>query len=232
MEGMNCDPAATAAHLAAVPGLARQTGKMAAVHARRPEAASLGLKESNVAKVVKDGTTQLAFMPSSRACVLAAADKKGYVRPRLVLPAVTDQHTHVPAAPGRRCDRFVGQPRPVMRQPDSNVLVQVGLWAHDPFDPDKAELAALAEDGVLLLHPHQQYVSGLAWLTAGSAGSNLVTSSYDGSVLLCDVDKAHFRVLHDNPADELSAMGSQDSNVLLTADNLVRPDPPPFSSYW
>ncbi|KAG2499658.1 hypothetical protein HYH03_002596 [Edaphochlamys debaryana] len=43
------------------------------------DVARLGLKEKDVAKVTKDGTTQLAWLPGSQRLLLAAADKRGHV---------------------------------------------------------------------------------------------------------------------------------------------------------
>jgi WD40 repeat protein len=110
------------------------------------------------------------------------------------------------------CQSVLAQPR---------VSMQLGLWIHDPFDPENVELSRLGEDGVLLLHPHEQYISGMEWLHTGSNACQLITSSYDGSVLLLDAVTEKFLVLHRDTSDELSAIGCRDSNCILTGDNMV-----------
>lgn len=99
----------------------------------------------------------------------------------------------------------------------------MGLWAHDPFDPENNEHSSLGDDGVLLLHPHQSYISGLAWIPAGGSVSDLVSCSYDGAILRFDLATERFCVVRAEEGDEFSAMSCQDSNVMLAADPTVRP---------
>jgi WD40 repeat protein len=101
--------------------------------------------------------------------------------------------------------------------------MQLGLWLHDPCDPDSEAQAALGQDGVLLTKPHQQYVSGLQWLPDGTCAPRLASSSYDGAVLLSDAAVGKFSVVRYNAADEISAMACRDSHCILTGDNVVCP---------
>jgi WD40 repeat protein len=73
---------------------------------------------------------------------------------------------------------------------------QVALWAVD-YSPDgDAGSSSGAPDGgegedfvgVVKFSPHSEYVSALAWLGRGR-GAKLLSSSYDGSVRLLDVEK-------------------------------------------
>jgi hypothetical protein len=41
-----------------------------------------------------------------------------------------------------------------------------------------------------MMQPHRHYVSGLAWLSTSGTAGNLVTCSYDGSILMLDVEAA------------------------------------------
>lgn len=99
--------------------------------------------------------------------------------------------------------------------------MQVGMWVHNP-ENDDADLAALGQDGVLLISAHHQYVSGLRWLRDSTASPRLITASYDGSVLLHDVAAGHTRVVSYDREDDLSALGCLDSSTVLTGDSLVR----------
>lgn len=94
-------------------------------------------------------------------------------------------------------------------------IVQVGLWGTDPWNPDS--MTDLAEDGVLLLHPHDAYASALCWLDG-----NLVTAAYDGTVRLLDVGAATWTVLRRDDVDGFSAMGAHGQNMLLLAFDAVR----------
>lgn len=93
---------------------------------------------------------------------------------------------------------------------------------HNPHDPDGEALAALGQDGVLLAQPHRSYISGLQWLPQGGQAARVVTSSYDGSTLLCDAGSGRVMVVRHDESDELSAMGARDASCVLTGDNLVR----------
>ena len=87
IESFNCEPEDDAAFLSKVNELHASAGTKAGKGASSKAKAQaklqpnkLQLAENNVAKVVKDGVTHLEFLPAASACVLAVADKKGYVR--------------------------------------------------------------------------------------------------------------------------------------------------------
>ena len=145
--------------------------KAAAAKEEAPAAAAelvgAPLRESEMAKVTKDGTTHLAFQPRSDSLIVAAGDKKGYV----------------------------------------------GLWDVGAADD--------ATDGVRLLSPHEQYISGLAW-EGRSGGARLFTASYDGSVRRLDVGTggAVWELAHGDPnGEEYSAMCDGTDGRLWLATN-------------
>jgi hypothetical protein len=98
---------------------------------------------------------------------------------------------------------------------------QLGFLCTDPF-ASSSEASELGQDGVLLTSPQRQYISGLHWLPEGGGASRLVTSSYDGSIVVCDPAAEQFRVLQDIDGEDLSSLGCRDSTCLLTGDSLVR----------
>lgn len=98
--------------------------------------------------------------------------------------------------------------------------MQVGLWIVDLMHSGAS--ANLGEDGVQLFKPHAQYVSGLQWMNSGTAPASLLTSSYDGSVVLMDVEAEQFRLVAVHADDEFSAMGVQGPELALLGDAQVR----------
>ena len=224
------------------------------------KSSKLQLREENVAKVVKDGVTYLSFMPTASACVLAVGDKKGHVRTSycflilhfartgsIAVASLTLHCLHgaflgcpMPLADMLHIVRRAATSTPRREQKRSSntgahsliydtLRVQLGLWVHDPASVSE-ELDALGQDGVLLTALHRQYISGLHWLPDGSTSCRLVTSSYDGSVLLFDAAAERVRVLRDDDSDELSCLGCKDSSTLLTGDNLVRNHTPAITA--
>ena len=91
----------------------------------------------------------------------------------------------------------------------------VGIWSIGRADAgdDNAE----NKESILLFRPHTQYVSGLQW-----RGGSILTSSYDGTVRLVDVETATWRCVNvTNDDDEYSCMfaAKDDANTMWLGDN-------------
>lgn len=96
----------------------------------------------------------------------------------------------------------------------------IGLWMCDPTSPDRDELRAAGDGGVFTSAPHRSYVSGICWLPGRAAAApQLLSCSYDGSLLLLDVATATSMLVHAHPEREFSAMAlAPDGNCAYLAD--------------
>lgn len=108
-------------------------------------------------------------------------------------------------------------------QPRSDALLlasadkdgHIALWRADRPSGAEQEKGAAEEgddDGVLLLKPHGQYVSGLVW---SSRGDKLLSVSYDGSLRSLDVARGESLELWAAPGDEFSAMDATAETAYL-----------------
>lgn len=98
----------------------------------------------------------------------------------------------------------------------------VGLWRVDgsshnsgPSDTNEDD----SEDGVLLLKPHSQYVSGMAWRAAGGVPI-LHTCAYDGTVRKLDLELGQFLEVFRSDDDFSGFDLTQDTNTLYVSDNM------------
>lgn len=92
----------------------------------------------------------------------------------------------------------------------------MGIWGTDPWNPDDG--SGPGDDGVLLMHPHESYVSALGWADDGK----VVTAAYDGMVQMLDVAAATWTVLRRDSVDGFSAMALHQPHTLLLASDAVR----------
>jgi hypothetical protein len=72
--------------------------------------------------------------------------------------------------------------------------MQLGLWLQDPLAAS-ATVDLGQQDGVLIMHAHRQFVSGLAWMSSQTSADSVISCSYDGSILLLDAASARHHVV-------------------------------------
>jgi hypothetical protein len=164
----------------------------------------LGLRDGHVAKVCPRDIVHVAFQPRADSLVLTAADKGGHVAIWDVRRAEASAARAAKAEEAAEAAEASGAP--------------AAAAADDDDDDD--------DDGVLLLKPHQQYVSGLRW--SPGRPSRLFTASYDGTVRCLDLGHAGgsgggasaFSLVHHSDEHEISAFEvDQAGNVAFFADN-------------
>jgi WD repeat-containing protein 76 len=181
----------------------------------------LNLAEIDVAKIVKNSITHMAFHPSTDALLLAAADKRG---------SVGLWHVDAAAAsllPARAEDVDIDEhkkedarTRGSKQSPVSPVSAQIALDSPAVGDvPQRGEDEQDgAFDGVLSFSGlHYQYISGLKW--AGHDPS-LFTCAYDGSLRRLDVEKGSFSLVWGDEEMEYSCFDvSADAATAMLGDN-------------
>ncbi|KAK9868093.1 hypothetical protein WJX84_011731 [Apatococcus fuscideae] len=154
----------------------------------------LKLKETDIAKVCKNGITHLAFHPGSAALIVATADKSG----NLGLWSID----HQPQALKREeLDKEEEGPKAGQEEEEEG-----------------------EDDGVLELNPHGSYICGLRWAGGTGAAACLFTCSYDGSVRMLDPAAGSFQLVLSDEEAEFSAfdctadgatafLGDKDGNI-------------------
>ena len=175
---VNCTPRTDAAFVrllaAAAPCAPAAAGDAAERAAAPPLGAlcALALREGHVAKLTPRDIVHLGFQPRSDCLLLCAADKAGHVA-LWDVHGTADAHAGAADGDGAVADEGTGGA-------DGAEGGVAGVGAHEA---DKG-----APDGVLLLKPHDQYISGLKWST--HVPSRLFTASYDGTVRCLDLTRA------------------------------------------
>lgn len=150
--------------------------------------AKLSLKDADVAKVVKQSVTHLAFMPRTDALILAAADKRG---------GVGLWHVDADGNAARQASHSEEA-----EEADAAAVATMDHHANE----DSAEGDG-GEDGVLVFAPHSEYISGLKWAGGSGAGAaKLFTAAYDGSVRRLDAERSVFTLAWGDEEMEYSCM--------------------------
>ena len=175
----------------------------------------LKLAQRDVAKVVQNSVTHMAFHPTVNSLLLASADKRGNLGLWLVdseelsksLKRTSNSMRHT-SENGNEASKHSQIPTPTSTQ----------IELEPPSDADDAD--ATSFDGVLSIpNIHYQYVSGLKW--AGSLSANLYSCSYDGSVRCLDAFRAIFSSAWSDEDMEYSCMDlTDDARTLLIGTNL------------
>ena len=171
----------------------------------------LQLSENDVAKVVKNSVTHLAFHPTTNMVLLASADKRGGLGLWVVDDEILSEALNSNILSKSNGDKLIEEEL----NGDSATLQHVEL--EPPSDSDGTENKF---DGVFsIVNTHYQYISGLKW--AGNSSVNLYSCSYDGSIRCLDASKGVFSLAWSDEEMEYSCMDlAYDASTIVLGTNL------------
>lgn len=193
--------------------------------------ADFTLAENDIAKVIQNGVTHLAWHPRADTAVLAAGDKAGNVslwqvdHESFSGPAADGAQPKGSAKPagnesgnGRRRSLRSGGPHTTAGAASEGGAVE----STDAQPQEDSQNEDRVDDGIVTnIRPHHAYISGLRWIEGRGSAMRLLTTSYDGSLRCMDPGAAcTFSLLHSDEDAEYSAMeATPDSASVWLGDN-------------